>query len=154
MFQLPHHSAGARRECLVDTIGFLRALWHGARSFESRWASFDGADAVAIPYPRCPIIVGANGPKTAALAASWADGVNFHSREPNLDELVRRAREIALNGDAPFAVSVEGPFETEWLDDNSSTLRDLTAIGVTEVMLRWNPKMGLDPIRDAARWLS
>ena len=44
-------------------------------------------------FPECPrIIVGANGPRMAELAGTYADAVNFHSWERDLPALIGIAR--------------------------------------------------------------
>jgi alkanesulfonate monooxygenase SsuD/methylene tetrahydromethanopterin reductase-like flavin-dependent oxidoreductase (luciferase family) len=152
MFHFAQDSARRRRARVIETVGFLRALWAGSVSFHGEWASFDDVSGVAIPRPHCPIVIGANGPKMAALAGRYADGVNFHSWESDLGSLIAtalNARSVTDNG--PFSVSIEGPWEPEWLDPCSPTRCSLTNLGVTDVILRWNPEIGLDPIRRAAQ---
>lgn len=154
MFALPEETAQRRRLRIAETIGFLRALWGGATSFEGEWATFRDVTGVSIPSPKCPIIVGANGPRMAELAGRLADGVNFHTWEPDLAGLIRRARDAASKaGKEQFMVSVEAPFESEWLDADSPARAALAAAGAAEVIVRWNATMGPAPVRSAARWL-
>ena len=155
MFGFVQDGAERRRARVIEAIGFLRALWRGSSSFEGEWASFQAVSGMSVPRPQCPIHVGANGPKMAALAGSHADGVNFHSWEPDLAGLIEVAlRASSERGEAPLVVSVEGPWQRDWLELNSPTLRGLSDLGVSEVMLRWNSELGLDAIRGAARWLA
>jgi alkanesulfonate monooxygenase SsuD/methylene tetrahydromethanopterin reductase-like flavin-dependent oxidoreductase (luciferase family) len=154
MFRLAQDSAERRRARVVETIGFLRALWAGSASFEGDWASFEGVSGVSAPHPLCPIHIGANGPKMAELAGRHADGVNFHSWEPDLAGLIELARLASFaSGRAAFEVSVESPWEQEWLEPDSPTLHGLTDLGVSEVILRWNSEIGVDAIRRAAQWM-
>ena len=60
MFDLVAEPAPRRRERVAETVGFLRALWAGAERFDGRWASFRDVEAVAVPQPVCPVILGAN----------------------------------------------------------------------------------------------
>ena len=53
---------------------------------------------VAVPTPMCPMVVGANGPRMAELAGRLADGVNFHSSEPALEEVGLR---VVVAGEGP-----------------------------------------------------
>jgi alkanesulfonate monooxygenase SsuD/methylene tetrahydromethanopterin reductase-like flavin-dependent oxidoreductase (luciferase family) len=154
MFHLRQESAERRRARVVETIGFLRALWDGVPRFDGHWASYSDVRGITVPVPLCPIIVGANGPKMAELAGRHADGVNFHSSEVGLQELVRIARQAAdAEGRASFTASTEGPFEPEWLDAGSPTRDTLTAIGITDVVVSWRAELGLDAIRAAANFL-
>jgi len=132
---------------VVETIEFLRALWRGESSFDGRWAGFSDVGGVSTPQPPCPIIVGANGPKLAALVGRHADGLNLHSWETDIAGLVEVAQQAAADAGRPsLSVSVEGPLEPDWLDERSATRRTLSAIGVDEVMLRWNASLGLDAL--------
>jgi alkanesulfonate monooxygenase SsuD/methylene tetrahydromethanopterin reductase-like flavin-dependent oxidoreductase (luciferase family) len=160
MFGLPSDPAPARRARLVDTIGFLRALWSGRTAYRGssdssgETMSFSAVEAVAIPTPPCPIVVGANGPKMAQLAGEHADSVNLHSWQPDLAELVERARQAAeRRGHDGFSVSVEGPWDAAWLDAGSAVRRELAARGVDDVIVAWHPSAGVSAIRHAAALL-
>ena len=151
MFRLPQEGAPRRRERLIETIGFLRALWAGARSFDGEWASFADVAAVSYPQPPCPIVVGANGPKMAAVAGAYAEGLNLHSWERDLAGLIGTAHDaVAARGGPSLTLSVECPWEPAWLDPASASRRVLTDLGVTEIVVRWSAAMGLDPIRRAS----
>jgi alkanesulfonate monooxygenase SsuD/methylene tetrahydromethanopterin reductase-like flavin-dependent oxidoreductase (luciferase family) len=169
MFGLRADPAAARRARLVDTIGFLRALWSGEPSYGAADAragdpagpaangdpvSFFDVRAVPTPAPPCPIVVGANGPKMALLAGQHADAVNLHSWQPDLAELATVARQAAVDrGHLGFSVSVEGPWDAAWLDAGSSVRRELAARGVDDVIVAWHPATGVDAIRQAAALL-
>ncbi len=154
MFHLVDEPADRRRARVAETIGFLRALWSGAASFEGEWARFSDASGVAVPTPMCPMVVGANGPRMAELAGRLADGVNFHSSEPALERLVDIARHAAGAADRQgLEVSVEAPFAREWLDPGSPTRQQLAASGVGEVAVQWNASLGVRAIEDAGRWV-
>jgi alkanesulfonate monooxygenase SsuD/methylene tetrahydromethanopterin reductase-like flavin-dependent oxidoreductase (luciferase family) len=105
---------------------------------------------VARPEPVCPIVVGANGPKMAAVAATHADGVNVHYSEVGLGELVGSALGVArAHGNDGFFVSVEVPYDDDWLDAASERHRALASLGVAEVVLAWTARLGLERIAGA-----
>jgi alkanesulfonate monooxygenase SsuD/methylene tetrahydromethanopterin reductase-like flavin-dependent oxidoreductase (luciferase family) len=147
-------AAPTRRGIVADTIGFLRALWRGETSFESDQFSFTDPTAIAMPLPPPPIIVGANGPKMAALAGQHADMVNLHSWERDLAGLAAVARTRAAEvGNTNFALTVEGPHSDQWIDPDSSLRAGVAELGATRVMVQWSAANGFDAINRAARRL-
>jgi alkanesulfonate monooxygenase SsuD/methylene tetrahydromethanopterin reductase-like flavin-dependent oxidoreductase (luciferase family) len=147
MFGLPAEAAPRRRARVAETIELLRALWRGDTSFAGEWASFTDVEAVPHPEPACPIVVGANGPKMAAVAARHADGINVHHAEVGLAELVGAAVGAArANGNDGFFVSVEVPYDDDWLDPASERRRALASLGVAEVVLAWTARLGVERI--------
>ena len=154
MFQLTARPADERRARLEEVVAFLRALWEGAERFDGRWAGFADVSGVRTPSPVPPIILGANGRRLAEVAGRVADGVNFHAAEADLPGLVTTVRGAAEEaGRAAPEVSVEGPFEPEWVDAASSTRERLARHGVVEVMIAWRAGLGLECIDEAGRWL-
>jgi alkanesulfonate monooxygenase SsuD/methylene tetrahydromethanopterin reductase-like flavin-dependent oxidoreductase (luciferase family) len=155
MFHLPQRPAAERRAHVAETIEFLRALWSGQESFSGRWASFDAVHGVSVPDPPVPVIVGANGPRMAELAGRHADGLNLHWWEdiPHLAGVARAAAAGRSGRTAPFEVSVEGPWEDDWLDPSSEVRRGLDDAGVDEVMVAWRAEHGLAAIERTARLL-
>jgi alkanesulfonate monooxygenase SsuD/methylene tetrahydromethanopterin reductase-like flavin-dependent oxidoreductase (luciferase family) len=152
MLGLPVLDAATRRGRVADTIGYLRALWDGEPSYKSESAHFDAVAGVGVPSPQMPILVGANGPRMAALGGELADGVNFHSWETDLPGLVAAVDEAARRaGRSTPELSVEGPFEPVWLDRAGAEHDRMRALGVTRVMVRWNASLRLDDIAAAAR---
>jgi alkanesulfonate monooxygenase SsuD/methylene tetrahydromethanopterin reductase-like flavin-dependent oxidoreductase (luciferase family) len=71
-----------RRAAVGSTISTLRSVWTG---------TVRGVSGYLRPDPPPPIIVGAFGPKMAALAGQVADGINV-GNGPGLDRLVQVAR--------------------------------------------------------------
>ena len=136
--------ATRRRERVIETIALLRALWRGDPSYQGSQIGFDGASGILIPDPPPRIVVGANGPKMAALAGAHADGVNLHSWEKDLPGLVAIARDAAAAaGNNDLEISVEVPFESNWLDPDSDERREMRDRSVASVQLRWNRAVGL-----------
>ena len=137
------HRAGARRRMVVDTIAYLRELWSGR------------TEGVLVPHPAPAILVGANGPKMAALAGEHADGLNVHDFTPDLPVLLKIAREAALAaGNDSFALTVEGPFTDAWSDPESDERGELAGLGVSRVILRWSADLGIAAIARAGRRFS
>lgn len=146
MVGLPRRSSVERREIIGEAIGMVRALWRGDTSFEGRHHRMVDASGFVKPYPHPAIIVGANGPKMAALAGRVADAVNFHWYEPELESLVDIARRAAA--DRPFQTTVEAILEDHWLIGRG--LGRLRSVGVDRVTYRWNHADGLGAISTAA----
>ncbi len=146
MVGLPRLPAPVRRQLTEESIRMVRALWEGTGSFQGSHHRLVDATGFITPTPRPPIMVGANGPKMAALAGRVADAVNFHWYEPDLERLVAVARQTA--GDRPFEISVEALLEDEWLAGDG--LARLEELGVDRVTYRWNRSLGLESISVAA----
>ena len=154
MLGLPVEGAASRREKVADVICYLRELWSGADAYAGATVGFVGVAGVALPRPVPQLVVGANGPKMAALAGRLADGINLHSWESDLPGLISVARKAArLAGREPPEVSVEGPFENDWLDAPSGLRQRLRDLGVHRVMVRWNAGLGVGTIEQAGRSL-
>ncbi len=137
-------SASVRRSITADSIDAVRALWAN-QGFAGRHFQFDDPHSFLTPDPHPPIIVGANGPRMAELAADHADGVNLHSREPKLEALCELARSRARR--VGFVLTVEAPMTDEWMLGEGR--RRLDRIGIDRLMLRWRSGLGMDAIRAA-----
>jgi alkanesulfonate monooxygenase SsuD/methylene tetrahydromethanopterin reductase-like flavin-dependent oxidoreductase (luciferase family) len=143
MVGLPLLDAATRRQGVVDTIDFLRAVW----AHDPRYTG------ILVPDPLPPIYVAANGPRMAAVAGAHADAVNFHDWQDDLPGAITTAVKAARDaGNDGFQVTLEAPFEEKWLRSDSSERRELAALGVTQVMVRWSSALGLDAIDAASRW--
>lgn len=92
-----------RRRLLIETIETVRLLWGGGGDYEGEYVTLKGLGGVVGPELRPPIIVGASGAETVAVACRYADGVNIRMG-PQCLELVGIARDLA--GDRPFEISV------------------------------------------------
>jgi alkanesulfonate monooxygenase SsuD/methylene tetrahydromethanopterin reductase-like flavin-dependent oxidoreductase (luciferase family) len=148
MFGMELYSASFRRQRVAETVQLLRALWNGETDFHGELLRFVEVEHVALPLPAPKIVVGANGPRMAELAGTYADGVNLHSWEKDLPEMVNVARAAATRaGRHDFNVSVETPVGPQWLDPSSAERRMLDELGVDRLQFRWNASLGLDAIR-------
>ena len=146
--------APTRRGMVADTIGFLRALWRGDAEFASEQFTLSEPTAIAIPSPTPPIIVGANGPKMAALAGTHADMVNLHSWERDLASLAVVARTHAAEaGNDAFALTFEGPHTDEWIDPDSALRGGVANLGPARLMIQRSAANGFDALKRTARRL-
>ncbi len=131
-----------RRARLADAIAILRATWAGTPG---------GVAGVVDGSPAPPVVVGASGPATAALAARLADGVNIRpAGSADLARLVELARATA--GERPFEVSV-----LDELDPGHPRGGDpapLVALGVDRRVLVATPPYPLDAIARIAAELA
>jgi alkanesulfonate monooxygenase SsuD/methylene tetrahydromethanopterin reductase-like flavin-dependent oxidoreductase (luciferase family) len=154
MVGMTARDAATRRTTVVETIGFLRALWNGGTSFNGTQFQLHEPTAIARPDPIPPIVVGANGPKMAALAGTYADMVNLHSWERDLGHLATISRDsAAAAGKTSFALTVEGPHSDQWTDPNSAIRTMVHDLGAQRVMVQWSMANGFDAITRAARRL-
>jgi alkanesulfonate monooxygenase SsuD/methylene tetrahydromethanopterin reductase-like flavin-dependent oxidoreductase (luciferase family) len=143
MAGLPLMSAPERRQRVLDTVAFLRAVW----------AQEPGHEGILVPDPVPPIIVAANGPKMAAVAGRCADAVNFHDWQSDLPGAIASAWATAREvGNDAFVVTLEVPFEEEWLRADSKERHEVESLGVSRVMARWSSALGVDAIQRAAAW--
>jgi alkanesulfonate monooxygenase SsuD/methylene tetrahydromethanopterin reductase-like flavin-dependent oxidoreductase (luciferase family) len=96
----------ARRLAVEETIAHLREVWSGA---------VGGASGFPKPEPPPPIVVGAFGPKMAALAGRRADGINVPAGSlARLVAVAREARARAGLDPAEFLVTAStGPSPRE-----------------------------------------
>lgn len=134
--------AAIRRRQVEEAIGQLQAVWSG---------SAGGASGFARPEPVPPIVVGAFGPKMAALAGRFADGINCGAG-PGLRTLVqvaRRARAEAGREPAGFLVTASAGLDRRWLDPTSSSRRRASEDGVARLVLVGRPA----DVSEAARLL-
>lgn len=155
MFGIEAHDAASRRTRVVETIQLLRALWSGESSFSGEQLRMAEVSGVVIPDPIPPIVIGANGPKMAALAGTYGDGVNLHDWEPDLTGLMAIAAETAATtGREHFEISVEAWMEPKWMDPSGGFLGGLADSGLSRVQLRWQASDGLGAIKEAARTLA
>ena len=124
MVGFPLLDAATRRQGVVDTIEFLRAVWtHDVR--------YTG---ILVPDPLPPIYVAANGPRMAAVAGAHADAVNFHDWQEDLPGAITAAVKAARDaGNDGFRVHARGAVRGEvasrrtaasvWSSPRSASLR-------------------------------
>lgn len=125
-----------RRAQVAEAIGVIRQLWTG--SAEPRTGEhyrLGTATGFLVPDPPPPIIVGAFGPKMAAIAGAHGDGINTHGGGPwpNLVTIARAAHGQAGHDPDSFLVTLSAGFTPAWLDRNRRA--ELTAAGVDRIML-------------------
>ena len=135
MVALEAQSAPVRRKIVTEAIDVIRHLWRGDNDLVGDHFSLHAATGFIQPETPPLIIVGANGPKMAALAGREADGVNFHSYEGALDELIRTTRDAAA--DRHPVITIQVPFDDEWLHHDHPNRRRLESLGVDRLMLAW-----------------
>ena len=141
-------SAAQRRQQIADTVDYLKALWRGDTAYESPTATFREPVGLANPCRVPTIIVGANGPRMAAVAGRTADGVNVHSWERDLEGLVEIARGSAPSPDQ-FGVTVEMPLDLDSVRPNSECRQRLDRLRVSRAMFAWHSEMGTAVISES-----
>lgn len=146
MVGLPLRSAAERRQRTEEAVNVVRALWRGKPFLEGQHHPLTDARGFRQPNPEPKIVVGANGPKMAALAGRVADAVNLHWFEDDLEGLADIARRAS--GDPHFEVTVEAPLTPEWLDGAGRSR--IERLGASRIMYQWNRALGLDAIRKAS----
>jgi alkanesulfonate monooxygenase SsuD/methylene tetrahydromethanopterin reductase-like flavin-dependent oxidoreductase (luciferase family) len=132
-----------RAQRVVDAIALIRKLWTGEAGFLR-------------PDPPPPIIVGAFGPRMAAIAGRHGDGLNTQAMHPQLAELVTIARdEHAASGRDParFIATVFAGLDERWLDAGSRARQRLEQLGVERLILLDGPPFDRDAIRRFGRAL-
>ncbi|HEU4370278.1 MAG TPA: LLM class flavin-dependent oxidoreductase [Methylomirabilota bacterium] len=129
---------------VVDAITLMRRLWSGESGFLR-------------PEPPPPIIVGGFGPRMAAIAGRHGDGFNTQAFHPQLDGLVKLARDahVAAGREASrFIVTVFAGFQERWLTSGSPARRALEAVGVERLILLVQPPFDVRGIQRAGRLLA
>ncbi len=134
MVGLEPQPAAVRRSIVTESIDVIRRLWSGGGDFHGEHLSLNAAGGFPVPDLAPPIIVGANGPKMAAIAGSVGDGVNLHSDEADLAGLIAVARSASSSGDS--IITVEAPLERSWLEGHSR--ERMLELGVDRLLLKWH----------------
>lgn len=134
MVGLEPQPAAVRRSIVVESIDVIRRLWSGGGDMDGEYLSLNAAAGFPVPDVTPSIIVGANGPKMAAIAGSVGDGVNLHSDEIDLAGLIDVARNASPSGNS--IITVEAPLERSWLDGQSRAR--MLELGVDRLILRWH----------------
>jgi alkanesulfonate monooxygenase SsuD/methylene tetrahydromethanopterin reductase-like flavin-dependent oxidoreductase (luciferase family) len=113
----------ARRALLAESIAALRAIWRG-EAFDGDLVSVAADMAVTDGAAAPPIIVGASGEPTIAVACAHADGVNLNPSGRDVVPLVAFARRQAPADD--FEISVFAPLDVDHpLGGDPAQLADL-----------------------------
>jgi alkanesulfonate monooxygenase SsuD/methylene tetrahydromethanopterin reductase-like flavin-dependent oxidoreductase (luciferase family) len=134
MVGLDPKPAAVRRGIVVESIDVIRRLWSGGGDVDGEHLSLHAAAGFPAPEVAPPIIVGANGPKMAAIAGSVGDGVNLHSDETDLAGLIAIVRDASPSGDS--IITVEAPLEPPWFDGQPR--ERMLELGVDRLILRWH----------------
>src|SRR5499425_459835 len=114
-----------RAQKVVEAIELIRRLWSGHAGFLR-------------PEPPPPIIVGGFGPRMAAIAGRHGDGFNTQAAHPQLDELIKVARDAhaAAGRDAArFVMTVFAGFRDAYLDPAAPARASLERRGVDRIIL-------------------
>ena len=126
--------AATRRTEVVDAIAVMRTNWSGGGSYEGSTARLVSALGFGSAVPSPPIIVGANGPRMCEIAGAHGDGVNLHSHEENLADLIAIVRRAATPR-TPL-ITVEAPMESRWISGRGH--ERMEGLGVDRLVLRWH----------------
>ena len=135
--------ADPQRRTQVETcIEEVRRLWR--------------TPGFATPDPEPPFVIGAFGPKMAALAGRVGDGINTQALHPRLSEMVEIARDAharAGRDPARFLVTVFAGFDERWLHVDSQPYSRLVALGAERLILLSSPPYDRARIASAAELL-
>src|SRR4051794_17746296 len=96
-----------RRVQLEDGVTTIRSVWSGAHG---------GSSGYLVPQPLPPIVIGAFGPKTAALAGRAGDGVNVMLGMLELLDAAREARAAAGLDPSTMLVTLNAELSARSLD--------------------------------------
>ncbi len=147
-----------RRRQLAEAVAVVRQVWTGAPlGFEGHDYQLAAANGFPRPEPPPPIVVGAFGPKMAALAGQIADGINvqaFHPRIEDLLDTARRARTEAGLASEDFLVTAFAGLDQRWLDQGGAERQRLRRLGVDRLILVVDPPYDPDEIRAAGRFMA
>jgi alkanesulfonate monooxygenase SsuD/methylene tetrahydromethanopterin reductase-like flavin-dependent oxidoreductase (luciferase family) len=146
----------ARR--VIEAIQVMRRLWAGDSStFTGVSYRLDRPTGYLRPEPPPPIIVGGFGPRMAAIAGTYGDGLNTQALHPQLASLVEVARDAhakAGRDPARFIVTGFAGFEERWLRRDSQARTMLDRLGVERLILLLSPPFDLAAIQRAASFLA
>jgi len=138
-----------RRQQVVEMAAALRQLWTGvAVPMAGEHHSLGSAEGFIVPDPPPPIIIGAFGPKMAAVAGAAGDGINTHGSSRGLPELLRIARQAhAATGRDPtqFIVTLSAVLNERSFDVD--VLEEYAALGVQRVVYLVHPSFDIERIR-------
>lgn len=145
-------SAATRRAIVEEVIGVIRHLWRGDADLVGQHFSLHDASGFIRPDPPPAIIVGANGPKMAALAGRTSDGVNFRSSDEALEDLVATARAAANGRD--LLMTIACPLVDEWLSREHPNRQRMASLRVDRLMLTWTGDHGISSIHEAGELIN
>jgi alkanesulfonate monooxygenase SsuD/methylene tetrahydromethanopterin reductase-like flavin-dependent oxidoreductase (luciferase family) len=147
-----------RAQRVVEAAQVMRRLWAGdASDFAGTHYRLARPTGFLRADPPPPIIVGGFGPRMAAIAGRWGDGLNTQAMHPDLDGLVRVARaEHAASGRDParFCVTVFARLDSAWVQPGTGPRRRLAGLGVERLILLAVPPLDPHEIRAAGALIS
>ena len=132
-----------RAQRVADAIQLIRRLWAGADGFLK-------------PDPAPPIIVGGFGPRMAGIGGTHGDGFNTQAMHPQLEQLMRVARdEHKASGRDParFVATVFAGLGETWLRPDSQARLKLARVGIDRLILLIGPPFDAGQIKAAGRLL-
>lgn len=101
-FAFPNYAERASR--MREALEIMRRLLDGEKlTFNGQWYQTDRAKLYSPPVHNVPIYLAAGGPKSAALAATMADGVITSVKEPEVtfEQVIDPARKAAAEAGRP-----------------------------------------------------
>lgn len=137
----PLGTGAERRRCLVETIEVVRLLWSGGGDYRGDHVVLDGLTGVVGPEPQVPVIVGASGPLTVALACRHADGVNLRVT-PSVNARIVEA--VAATVGRDFEISIHDTLQLD--DPNGGPVDRWAELGVARRTLTVTPPFDLAAI--------
>lgn len=148
----------ARRTQVSEAIGVMRQLWTGRASpRDGRFFPLGSAVGFLRPDPPPPIVVGAFGPKMAALAGRLGDGINTQATHPRLETLLGAARSARVaTGRDPggLLATVFAGLDRRWVTAGSPERQRLESLGVQRLALIIQPPFDPAVIAGAGRLLA
>ena len=115
-----------RHNRLAEVVDIMRSIWANDR--EERFEGFPR------PAQQPPIIVGVNSMALSVRSGKMTDGVNTRFNHPERAALLAAAREASGNRPG-FDLSVWSWFEPEYADADHPFHKELTADGVTRLIM-------------------
>ncbi|MCU0267922.1 MAG: LLM class flavin-dependent oxidoreductase [Acidimicrobiales bacterium] len=139
---------GVRRQQVREAARVLRAVWSGTvEPWEGHHYRLGVGSGFPVPRPAPPVVLGAFGPKMAALAGEVADGINTGAGA-GLERLLataHAARRSVGRESEPFVVTVGGAFHPNTVA--ADRLAALASRGVDRVVLTVPAPYDRDAIR-------
>jgi alkanesulfonate monooxygenase SsuD/methylene tetrahydromethanopterin reductase-like flavin-dependent oxidoreductase (luciferase family) len=134
-----------RRRAVDEAVGTLRRIWRGQA---------EPASGFLRPDPPPPIVIGAFGPKMAALAGRIGDGISTQAGHPRLGELLSIARDAHGEADreGAFVSTVFTGLDSRWLRPDSQPRQRLDSLGIDRLVLIVDPPYVAD-LAEAGRLL-
>ncbi len=137
------HPDGLRRQHVIEAVQVLRRLWSGDTSdFDGSHYQLRRPSGYLRPDPPPPIVVGGFGPRMAAVAGRYGDGLNtqaFHPQLPSLIEIARREREETGRDPNDLLITVFAGMGARWLQRDSPDRSTLLQLGVSRLILLLEP---------------